>query len=99
MFFDLRFNFSNSFVVISFKLTAVRYTHLCLFTVVYVHCFEYNFFLKVKLDSKSRDPLWQIIALRIYSHARWVILFQDLVQLGAVRRVSPRPSVFVPLYQ
>ena len=64
-----------------------------------MHCVECDFFLKIKLDSKSRDPLWQIIALRIYSHARWVILFQVLVQPGAVRLVSPRPSVFVSLYQ
>lgn len=56
-----------------------------------MHCVECDFFLKIKLDSKSRDPLWQIIALRIYSHARWVILFQDLAQLVAERHGSLRP--------
>ena len=35
--------------------------HLVLYTVyICMHCVDYNFFLKVKLDSKSRDPLWQI---------------------------------------
>ena len=34
--------------------------HLALYTVYMCIMFECNFFLKVKFDSKSRDPLWQM---------------------------------------
>jgi hypothetical protein len=68
------------------------------YILLYVHCVVACFFLKIKLDSKSRDSFVEIIALRIYSHARWVILFQVQVQLVEERHVSLRPLVYVSHY-
>jgi len=57
-----------------------------------------NFFLKIKLDSKSRDSFVEIIALRIYSHARWVILFQVTVRLIRERHDSRRSPCYLVWY-
>jgi hypothetical protein len=71
--------------------------HLCLYIYVYVQCVIDSLILKIKFDCKSRDSIVDIIALRIYSHARWVILFQVTVRLIRERHDSRRSPCYLVL--
>lgn len=96
MFVDLKFDLIIPMLYF-IRLFAVRYMHIYLYVVIYVQCVVYDFILKIKFDCKSRDSYVAIIALRIYSHARWVNLFQVPVRLILERHDSCR-SPYYPVW-